>query len=135
MAQPDDEKKALGRRLASARTLAGYTLEGAAKALTERGHKISKAGIGHWETGHNLPDALWLRRLAKLYCSTLDALVWDDAITMEAIQFAAQYDGLNEKQKRMFKTLWLAYFQQAASDADVGEHLPTLPRTHESDRK
>jgi transcriptional regulator with XRE-family HTH domain len=125
--QPEDERRGLGKRIAAARTLAGFTLDTAAQALLERGYPITRAAIGHWETGKNLPDALWLRRLAKLYGSTLDALVWDDAISMEAIRFAAQYDGLTEKQRRAFKAMWLAYFEQARSDADVGEHLPMPP--------
>lgn len=135
MAHPEEDRKALGRRLAAARQLAGFgTIESAAAAMTEKGYPISKAGLGAWESGRNLPDALWLRRLAKLYRSTLDALVWDDALTIEAIQFAAQYDGLTERQKRTFKAMWLAYFEQAKSDAEVEEHLPFAPSTVEPPR-
>lgn len=133
MAHPEDERKALGQRLASARKLAGFSsIESAAQALTAKGYPITKPGLGAWEAGRNLPDALWLRRLAKLYGTTLDALVWDDAITIEAIRFAAQYDGLSEKQRRAFKAMWLAYFEQAKTDAEVEEHLPSAPSsTHE----
>lgn len=123
-AQPEDERRALGRRLASARNLAGYTIDETAQALTGRGYSITKQAVGHWETGKNVPDALWLRRLAKLYGTTLDALVWDEAISTEAIQFAVQYDALNEKQKRTFRAMWLAYFEQALSDKDVEERMP-----------
>lgn len=132
--QPEDERRALGRRLASARNLAGYTIDQVAAALTERGHEISKQGVGHWETGKNVPDALWLRRLAKLYGTTLDALVWDEAISMEAIQVAVQYDALTEAQKKSFNYVWLAFVQGAKSDAEVEagmsatrpENRPTL---------
>lgn len=128
MAHPEPDRKALGKRLASARTLAGYpTIDSAATAMTARGYPISKAGLGAWEIGRNLPDALWLSRLAKLYGTTLDALVWDDSLTIEAIQFAAQYDGLNERQKRTFRAMWLAYFEQAKTDAEVERHLPAAP--------
>jgi transcriptional regulator with XRE-family HTH domain len=134
--QDEDERKALGKRLASARNLAGYTIEAAAKALADRGYLISKQGVGHWETGKNVPDALWMRRLAKLYGTTLDALAWDEAISMEAIQFAVQYDALNERQKRTFRAMWLAYFEQARSDADVEHDMPATrpenrPTLHE----
>jgi hypothetical protein len=128
MAQPDDERRALGRRLASARTLAGYTLDGAAAALSTKGHTIGRAAIGAWEVGRNLPDALWLKRIAKLYGTTLDSLVWDESISMEAIQFAAQYDALNEANRRKFRAMWLAYFEEAKSDAEVEESMPITKR-------
>lgn len=128
MSHLPEDRQALGRRLSAARKLAGLTLQAVATALTARGHKIGKAAVGAWESGRNVPDALWLRRLAKLYGTTLDALVWDDAITIEAIRFAVQYDGLTEKQRRAFRAMWLAYFEQATSDEDVEEHLPSVPR-------
>lgn len=112
MAHSDDERKAFGQRLASARSKTGLTLEGVAKQLTVRGFPIGKAAVGAWEKGRNLPDAIWLQRLAKLYGLTLDALVWDDAITIEAMRFAAQYDALDEHHQRAFKAMWLAYFEQ-----------------------
>jgi transcriptional regulator with XRE-family HTH domain len=133
MAQSQDDRKALGARLASARKLAGLTMEEAARRLTERGYPISKQGLGHWESGRNLPDALWLRRLAKLYGTTLDALVWDEAISMEAIRFAAQYDGLSERQRRTFKAMWLAYFEQATTDEEVEVHLPRAPASQQDE--
>ena len=124
MAHEEDERKALGARLAAARKLAGFTMEAAAKALTAKGYPISKQGVGHWESGRNIPDAIWLRRLAKLYSSTLDALVWDDALTMDAIQVAASYDSLNEEQKRTWRLLWLGFISGAAPG---GESLPLPP--------
>jgi hypothetical protein len=96
----------------------------AASAKQEIRRDGTRAAIGAWETGRNVPDALWLRRLAKLYGSTLDALVWDEAISMEAIQFAVRYDALNERQKRTFRTLWTAYIEDAKSDADVERDMP-----------
>ena len=127
MAHPEEDRKALGKRLAAARGLAGYTMEAAAKALTELGYPISKQGVGAWEAGRNIPDAFWLRRLAKLYRTTVDSLVWDDALTIEAVQFAAQFDALNDKQQRAFRAMWLAYFEQAKTDEEVEEHYPPAP--------
>lgn len=127
MAHADDDRKGLGARLAAARNLASLTMEQAAQRLTKKGYPISKQGIGHWESGRNVPDAIWLRRLAKLYGTTLDALVWDDALSMESIRFAAQFDGLDEKQQRAFRAMWLGYFEQSVSDADAAEHLPPAP--------
>lgn len=122
--QPEDERKALGRRLAAARVLAEFTLDGVAKALNEKGYAITRAAIGAWETGRNLPDALWLRRLAKLYGTTLDALVWDEAISMEGIQFAVQFDALSPTNQRKFRAMWLAYFEEAKSDEEVEDRMP-----------
>lgn len=129
MTHSAEDKTALGQRLASARKLAGYTIESAAKALTAAGYPITKGGVGAWEKGRNLPDALWLRRLAKLYGTTLDSLVWDDALTMDAIRFAAQFDALTDKQQRSFRAMWLAYFEQSKTDAEVEAGMPaTRPR-------
>lgn len=122
--QPEDERRGLGRRLAAARVLAGLTLDAAAKALNDRGYTITRAAIGAWETGRNLPDALWLRRIAKLYGTTLDALVWDEAISMEGIQFAVQFDALSPANQRKFRAMWLAYFEEAKTDAEVEEAMP-----------
>ena len=127
MAHEDEDRKALGKRLAAARTLAGLTIAGAADALRKKGYPITKQGLGHWETGRNVPDAIWLRRLAKLYGSTLDALVWDDAITMEAMQVASEFDSLSAAQKRTFRAVWTAYVSSAISDEKVAEHLPAAP--------
>ena len=70
-----DERKALGRRLAEHRKAAGFTLASIAKHLTDDGHKIGKAGVGHWETGQNVPDALTLARLARAYKTSSDTLL------------------------------------------------------------
>lgn len=135
-AQPEEERRALGKRLASARTLAGFTIDAVAKTLTERGHPITKQAVGHWETGKNVPDALWLKRLAKLYNTTLDALVWDEAISMEAVQVAVQYDALTQAQKKAFAYVWLAFVQGGKSDAEVERDMPATrpenrPAVHE----
>lgn len=125
MAHPEEDRKALGKRLAAARNLAGYdSIESAAKELTKLGYPISKAGLGAWEAGRNVPDAIWLRRLAKLYSTTIDALSWDDSLTIEAMQLAAQFDGLTEKQKSTLKALWMAYIAESTDDAKVEEKMP-----------
>lgn len=69
---------ALGTRLQAARNGAGLTLDAAAQALRDRNYQISRATIGAWEVGRNVPDAIWLRRLARLYGCSLGALVMDE---------------------------------------------------------
>jgi transcriptional regulator with XRE-family HTH domain len=118
---------ALGMRLRAARTSAGETLESVARKMTDAGIPVGKAAVGHWETGHSLPDALQIRRLAKIYDTTTDALLWDDALSMDAIRFAVQFDALSESNRRKFAAMWLAYFEEAKSDEEVAQHLPAAP--------
>jgi transcriptional regulator with XRE-family HTH domain len=88
------ERPVIGDRLRKARQASGHTLDSAAAALTERGYQIGKAGVGHWETGKNMPDVHALKRLARIYDTTIDALIWDDAMSPEAIQLGRRFDAL-----------------------------------------
>lgn len=112
-------KDGLGARLKAAREQADYTQDGAGLQLG-----VKKATVSSWENGRNIPDALMLARLAKLYGTTADALLWDDSISIEAIRFAAQYDALTDKQQRAFRAMWLAYFEQSKSDQEVEQAMP-----------
>lgn len=85
---------------------------------------VSKGTVSAWEKGGGVPDALRLARLAKLYRVTADSLLWDDALTMEAIQFGAQFDALTDRQRRTFRAMWLAYFEQAKTDGEVEAAMP-----------
>jgi transcriptional regulator with XRE-family HTH domain len=119
MERPDGNvRKDFGSRLKAARLNAKMTQDAAAVALDAK-----KATVSSWEIGNNLPDPITLGRLAKLYGVTADLLIWDQAISMEAISIAVQYDALGDKQKRAFMAMWLAYFAQAKSDEEVGEAL------------
>lgn len=68
------ERKALGQRLAAVRHLEGWTQEFAAEKLG-----VTKAALSAWETGRNLPDAMALKRLSKLYGIGVDAILWEVA--------------------------------------------------------
>jgi len=135
MARDEDDKKALGERLASARTLAGMTQPEVAKALSDLGYAFGKGAISAWEKGRNVPDSLVLRRLAKLYKTTADALLWDTALSMEAVRFGAQFDGLTTKQQRSFRAMWLAYFEEATTDEEVEQQFGPAPSPAESQRR
>ncbi len=124
-------RQTLGRRLASARKLCDLTIDQAARRLTEQGYPIQKQGLGHWETGRNVPDAIWLSRLARLYRVTADALLWDNAPSFEAMQLAAQFDALSDIKQRQLRALWLAYIETAADDATVEAKMPVTRATRQ----
>jgi transcriptional regulator with XRE-family HTH domain len=112
--QAPSAKQAFGKRLKAARTNRKLTQAKVGELLG-----VNKVTVSSWELGHNFPDPLMLGQIAKLYDVTIDLLVWDDGISMEAIQFAVQYDQLNDSLKRKFSAMWMAYFQQAVSDGEV----------------
>lgn len=121
-------RQSLGRRLAAARKLCDMTMEQAAARLTESGYPIKKQGLWHWETGRNVPDAIWLSRLAKLYRVSSDALLWDNAPSIEAMQLAAQFDNLTDAKQRQLRALWMAYIENAADDATIEDRMPATRR-------
>lgn len=117
------EKEAIGERLASARTLAGFTQAEAAAKLG-----ITKGGLSAWETGRNLPDALMVKKLAKAYGYSADSLLWDDSLTPEAMKFAAEFDSLTDGARRSFQAMWKAYYAEAATDERVESNIKTTVR-------
>lgn len=82
MAREEDgnaaERQALGARLKAERLEAGYTLRSAAEALTKRGNLIGFQAIGAWEDGRNVPSALWIERVARLYGVSVDLFFLND---------------------------------------------------------
>jgi transcriptional regulator with XRE-family HTH domain len=64
------ERKAFGARLAAVRHLKGWKQEFVAEKLG-----LTKAALSAWETGRNLPDAMALKRLSKLYGIGVDAIL------------------------------------------------------------
>jgi len=110
----DPVRKGVGMRLASARESKGFTQDDIAKRFS-----INKGTVSAWETGRGDPGVYRLRELAKLYDVSADALLWEDSLTPDAMKVAAQYDELNERQKRTFYAMWMAYVQASVSDADV----------------
>jgi transcriptional regulator with XRE-family HTH domain len=90
--------------------------------------EVGKATVSAWETGRNMPDPFALRRLAKVYEVSVDALLWDNSLSPDAMKFAAQYDNLSGKARSLFEAMWLAFFEQATSDEVVSRSLPALPQ-------
>lgn len=125
---PDPIRIGIGQRLKTARQQKGLTqLEVAEK------FGINKATVSAWETGAGAPDALRLRRLARMYDVSADAILWDDSLTTEALRFAAQFDALTDKQQRAFRAMWLAYFEEAVSDEGVEQSMPITKHRRATD--
>jgi transcriptional regulator with XRE-family HTH domain len=89
---------------------------------------VTKATVSAWETGTGDPGIYRLRELAKMYGVSADALLWENSLTNSAMQFAAEFDGLSEREKRTFKAMWLAFATQSVDDASVEERMPISRR-------
>lgn len=111
-----EDKKSLGKRLAACREVRGWKQEFAAKQLG-----VTKAALSAWETGRNMPDALFLKKIAKLYDVSVDAVLWENALSHDSMRFAAQFDGLSEKQRQTLNTVLMAFVHEGVSDARMEE--------------
>ena len=80
---PDAEAfaKEVGVRLRTARNAAGLSLQAAANHLGLK----SRAAVGHWETGLNPIDIGKLRRLARLYRTTVVSILADQMTNEDLI--------------------------------------------------
>jgi transcriptional regulator with XRE-family HTH domain len=90
---------------------------------------LNKATVSAWETGRGDPGVYRLRELAKLYGVSAQGLLWENSLTIEAMQMAAQFDGLNESQRRTLAALWVAYIAESSSDAEVERKMPITVAT------
>lgn len=71
----------VGRRLRNARAAKGLSLQQVADHLGIK----ARATVGHWETGHNPVDLNKLYRLARLYGTTVPALVTESVSAADAL--------------------------------------------------
>lgn len=85
---------------------------------------INKATVSAWEKGRGLPDALMLRRLARLYDVSADSILWENSLSQEAMQVAAWFDSLTEQQQKTYRAVILAFVQEGSA---AGEALPLAP--------
>lgn len=65
-----ETKKEFGQRLRAARDQCGLTQEEASSRLG-----ITKAALSAWEVGRNIPDALMLGHVARIYETSTDTLL------------------------------------------------------------
>lgn len=115
----DPIRKGFGMRLKAARL-------NKQMSQTQVGQRfgVGKETVSAWETGRGDPGVYRLRELAKLYDVSADALLWENSLSNEAMQLAAQYDGLTGEQQRTLRAVWMAYVTQSAKG---GENLPLPP--------
>lgn len=128
----DQLRLGFGQRLQAARKhakrpdgLTGYTQEEVASRFG-----VNKATVSAWETGRGAPDAFVLRALARMYGVSSDALLWEDSLSPEAMEIAAEFDHLGDDQRRAWRLVWLGY---VARTAEGGELLPSAPRDFPDD--
>lgn len=115
----DPVRLGIAQRLKTARVAKGLTQQEVADKFG-----VTKGTVSAWETGAGSPDALRLRSLARLYDVSADAILWDDSLTPDALKFAAQFDALTDKQRRSFRVMWMAFFEDALSDDGVEAMMP-----------
>ncbi len=132
MSDLDPDKQALGKRLAAAREEAGYTQPSAAEALSALGFPMTKQAISHWERGRNVPDALMLRRLARLYGASADVLLGDQALSPEAARFATELDQLEASDREAFLDAWRGFFDKRRAEQFTEEDAAQLRQVIES---
>lgn len=126
----DPIRRGVGMRLASARAGKKLTQDDVAIRFS-----VNKATVSAWETGRGDPGIYRLRELSKLYDIPTDAVLWEDSLTPEAMKVAVQFDSLNEKQKRTFYAMWMAYVQETVSDAQVEESIPATQHPQQFEYK
>jgi transcriptional regulator with XRE-family HTH domain len=124
-----EDKKALGKRLAACREAKGWKQDVAARQLG-----VTKAALSAWETGRNMPDALSLKKLAKLYDVSVDAILWENALSNDSMRFAAQFDALSEKQRQTLMVVMMAFVNEAVSDSRVEDALGDAQRRERINR-
>lgn len=119
----DPIRLGVGMRLASARENKKLTQQDVATRFS-----VNKGTVSAWETGRGDPGVYRMRELSRLYGVSVDALLWEDSLTPEAMQVAAQFDSLTEKQRRTFYAMWMAFVQETATDATVEKSMPITRR-------
>lgn len=119
----DPVRQGVGLRLKAARESAGLSQIDVAQHFG-----VNKATVSAWETGIGDPGVYKLRQLSKLYRVASDALLWEDSLSPSAMQMAAEFDALTEKQRSLFRAMWMAFVAEAASDEKVGNHIPPVPQ-------
>lgn len=120
----------LAQRLQSTRVAKRMTLEAAAKCAG-----IPAAELADIESGAREPSVWVMGDLAKCYGYTVDALLWDSALSPEAMEFAADYDHMQPAQQAAVRTIVLAFGVRGASNEEVEAAIPATKTMRENNGK
>ena len=109
----------LAQRLQSTRVAKRMTLEAAAECAG-----IPASELADIESGAREPSVWVMGDLAKCYGYTVDALLWESALSPEAVALAAEYDHMQPAQQAAVRTILLAFGVVGVSNADVEAAIP-----------
>ena len=123
----DPTRQGVGMRLKAARQSKGLKQREVADRFG-----VNLATVSAWETGIGDPGVYMLRDLAKLYDVSADAILWENSLTPDAMKFAAEFDGLSERQRGTFRAVWMAYVKDAVTDGEVEAKMPVTRTEREN---
>jgi transcriptional regulator with XRE-family HTH domain len=115
----DPVRVGFGMRLRAAREAVGLTQLDVGQRFG-----INKNTVSAWETGRGDPGVFRLMALSKLYKCSSESLLWENAPTNEAMQLAAEFDGLSARKQQTLRTLWLAFLADSKDDEAVESAMP-----------
>lgn len=110
--------KTLGERLKQARVDAGFTQDTAAGRMG-----LKKQTFSSWENDRNIPDAVTLGKLARLYETTTDFLLFGAPTSPSAQSIADQFNAMSKPKRDVFVAMWDA-FVKANRAPNAGYKLP-----------
>lgn len=125
----DLDQAGLADRLRAVRVAKKFEVEEVASACG-----ITTDQLRAIEAGEQEPSIWVLRPMALKYGYSVDALVWQDAVSPEAMRYAAAFDHLDDAKKRALETFWLTFIEPALSDDDVEREIPITAQRPNSRR-
>ena len=91
-AEKDREENIVGKKIQLVRNELGYSLDDLSKALTGYGVKVSRSGIGHWESGRSIPNAYqFLAICHALGIQDLDYYSGNELLNLEGMRKLSEY--------------------------------------------
>ena len=113
----------LGSSLFQGRKQSGMSQEAVAEKLG-----VSRQTVSKWETDETLPDIRQAKRLAMLYCLTLDELI-DFDLDVQELERVVRNTSEEVQQKVDWNKLWAEQYPVLASyrkEVDVDQYTPAL---------
>ena len=117
------EQAAIAKRLRAARERAGLTLDQVAEQLF-----ISKAAVGHWETGHRAIGTGELKLIADLYGVAVQTFLGDEdrSFSPAALDLAKWFELLDETERERLPALVKILTDKAIPTEEVESKMPAV---------